>query len=62
MDALHHTIARNYLDVEVMLEEIHFVLARIKFLCSVIALCLGALTRQPCESVKQLAAATQFLP
>ena len=41
--AIHATIARSYLDLEVMLDELCCILARIWFLCSVIAICLIAI-------------------
>ena len=40
LDAIHTTLARSYLDLEVMLDEFYTVLLRIKLFCHVIAICL----------------------
>ena len=37
----YRKIARSCLDLEVMSEEMHFVLLRIKYLCSIVAFCLA---------------------
>ena len=52
LDAIHATIARSYLDLEVMLDELCCILARIRFLCSVIAICLIAIVF--CEGLRFL--------
>ena len=44
LDAIHTTLARSYLDLEVMLDEFYTVLLRIKLFCHIIAVCLVALT------------------
>ena len=44
LDAVHTTLARSYLDLEVMLDEFYTVLLRIKLFCHVIAICFVALT------------------
>ena len=40
LDAIHTTLARSYLDLEVMLDEFYTVLLRIKLFCHIIAVCL----------------------
>ena len=42
LDAIHTTLARSYLDLEVMLDKFYTVLLRIKLFCRVIASCLVA--------------------
>ena len=44
LDAIHTTLARSYLDLEVTLDEFYTVLLRIKLFCHIIAVCLVALT------------------
>ena len=52
LEDIHATIARSYLDLEVMLDELCCILARIRFLCSVIAICLIAIAF--CEGLRFL--------
>ena len=53
LDAIHTTLARSYLDIEVYLDKICCILARIRLLCHVRALCLVAIAL--CEGLWLLA-------
>ena len=59
LDAIHTTIARSYLDLEVVLDEFYTVLLRIKFFCHVTAVCLVALTL--IEGIRALSCLVEFV-
>ena len=44
LDAMHETIARSYLDLEIVLEDFMFVLLSIRFYIRIVAFCMVMMT------------------